>query len=198
MQSIGFSRTLVMMAILLLMAGCSTGGGNRAGLGGADGRDGSAPPPVRDSSTNAESDGVRVSGAGAGSTSSSGSSQRQVDSRSARQADQRVPDVTTIYFDFNRDSIKPEYQSVVVAHARYLRTNPGASVILKGHTDEQGTREYNLALGERRANAVKRFLALQGVSNSQVGVVSYGEERLQVRGNAESAHARNRRVEFTY
>ena len=85
-----------------------------------------------------------------------------------------------------------------MAHARYLRANPNARVVLHGHTDERGTREYNMALGERRANAVQRFLNIQGVSPSQMSVVSYGEERPAVHGQSESAYAQNRRVVFDY
>ena len=95
-------------------------------------------------------------------------------------------------------SITSEYESVVMAHARYLRANPNARVVLHGHTDERGTREYNMALGERRAGAVQRFLNIQGVSPSQMSVVSYGEERPAVSGQNESAYSQNRRVVFNY
>ena len=87
---------------------------------------------------------------------------------------------------------------MLTAHVRFLRANPGASVVLQGHTDERGTREYNLALGERRAGAVERYLNVQGVSPSQVEVVSYGEERPAARGQNEQAYAQNRRVVFAY
>ena len=126
-----------------------------------------------------------------GSTSGSGAGAGQ-------QADSRIPEVRTIYFDYDRDTIKSEYESVVMAHARYLRANPSARVVLHGHTDERGTREYNMALGERRAGAVQRFLNIQGVSPSQMSVVSYGEERPEASGQSESAYSQNRRVVFNY
>jgi peptidoglycan-associated lipoprotein len=113
-------------------------------------------------------------------------------------ADSRIPEVRTIYFAYDSDQIRSEFESVLNAHARYLRSNGNARVVLQGHTDERGTREYNLALGERRANAVERFLNIQGVSPSQVEVVSYGEERPAARGQSEDAYAQNRRVSFAY
>jgi peptidoglycan-associated lipoprotein len=113
-------------------------------------------------------------------------------------AGSRIPEVRTIYFAFDSETIRPEFQSVLESHARFLSDNSNASVVLQGHTDERGTREYNLALGERRANAVKRFMSIQGVSPSQVEVVSYGEERPAARGGNEEAYAQNRRVVFAY
>ncbi len=102
-----------------------------------------------------------------------------------------------VYFDFDMSTLKPEGRDVLDAHIALAKTNT-KSIRLDGHTDERGTREYNMALGERRANSVKRFLEVQGVSPSQLQVVSYGEERLAVRGNSEDAHAQNRRVVFAY
>ena len=103
-----------------------------------------------------------------------------------------------IYFDFDSDLIKPEYQSTVEAHADYLVSNPGATLLLEGHTDERGTREYNLALGERRAESVRRLINLLGASENQVSTISYGEERPQDPASNEEAWALNRRVVFTY
>ena len=83
-------------------------------------------------------------------------------------------------------------------HAAYLMANPSVKVKLEGHTDERGTREYNLALGERRGNSVQRYLSLQGVDASQLEVVSYGEERPAARGQSSDAYSKNRRVGFNY
>ena len=88
--------------------------------------------------------------------------------------------------------------SVVAAHAGYLVKFPSARVRLEGHTDERGSREYNIGLGERRAQAVRRALMLQGVADAQITTVSYGEERPAVEGTDESAHAQNRRVELVH
>ncbi len=103
-----------------------------------------------------------------------------------------------IYFDYDRAEIKPEYVSVVAAHARFLNGSTARRVRLEGHADERGSREYNIGLGERRAQAVRRALLLQGVGEAQITTVSYGEERPAAAGNDEAAYGRNRRVEIGY
>ena len=103
-----------------------------------------------------------------------------------------------VYFDFDSSEIKPEFNDLVSAHAHYLASNASIRVRLEGNTDERGSREYNIGLGERRAQAVRRALMLQGVSESQIATVSYGEERPAVTGHTEEAWARNRRVELVY
>lgn len=180
MQLKPLARSLAAALSIVVIAGCSSTGGTQDGdsYGSQDG-----------STTGSSTSGTGTGGQYGSSTGSGSGSQ---------QADSRIPEVRTIYFDFDRDTIKSEYESVVMAHARYLRANPNAQVVLHGHTDERGTREYNMALGERRANAVQRFLNIQGVSSSQMSVVSYGEERPAVNGQDESAYAQNRRVVFNY
>lgn len=109
-----------------------------------------------------------------------------------------LPAIDTIYFDFDKSNIRSEFYDVLNGHAAYLMANPSETVKLEGHTDERGTPEYNLALGERRGNSVQRYLSLQGVDASQLEVVSYGEERPVVRGQSSEAYSKNRRVEFNY
>lgn len=104
----------------------------------------------------------------------------------------------TIYFDFDKAVIKPEAFEVLKAHARRLVSDGSLVIRLEGHADERGTREYNLALGERRGNAVAKFLRVNGVSNSQMDIVSYGEEKPIAYGQSEQAWAQNRRVEISY
>lgn len=103
-----------------------------------------------------------------------------------------------IYFDLDRSDIRAEHRDVVIAHGQYLAANPTATVTLEGHCDERGSREYNIGLGERRANAVKQLLTAQGVSTSQITTVSYGEERPAVMGSDENAWAQNRRAVLVY
>jgi peptidoglycan-associated lipoprotein len=103
-----------------------------------------------------------------------------------------------IYFDFDSYVIKPEFQAVIDAHARYLKADRKRKVVLEGHADERGGREYNLALGQRRAEAVRRALGLLGVADSQMEAVSFGKEKPAVQGHNEEAWAKNRRVEFNY
>ena len=103
-----------------------------------------------------------------------------------------------VYFDYDSFIIKPEFQSTIEAHAQYLKSNSRAKISLEGHTDERGGREYNLALGQKRADAVRQSLTLLGVSTSQIETVSFGEEKPAVQGADESAFAKNRRAEFFY
>ena len=103
-----------------------------------------------------------------------------------------------IYFDFDKSEIKPEFADIVTTAARNLTSNPNLKVKLEGNTDERGTREYNIGLGERRAQAVRRALMLQGVAESQVSTVSFGAERPAAEGDNEDAWAKNRRVEVVY
>jgi peptidoglycan-associated lipoprotein len=103
-----------------------------------------------------------------------------------------------VYFDYDRAEIKPEYVPIVTAHAKYLNGNSSRKVRLEGHSDERGSREYNIGLGERRSQAVRRALMLQGVNEAQITTVSYGEERPAVQGSDEAAYAKNRRVELVY
>jgi len=103
-----------------------------------------------------------------------------------------------IYFDYDKSDIKDDYKPILEAHAKYLINNPNVSVVIEGHCDERGTREYNMALGERRANAVFQFLTLQGVNKNQMRTVSFGEERPDVEGHDESAWKWNRRAVFVY
>ena len=106
--------------------------------------------------------------------------------------------VRTIYFEYDSSEISSDYRSTVEAHSLYLQQNPSTSVILEGHGDERGSREYNLALGERRAKAVKQQMLLRGANSNQIRLVSYGEERPASDGHDESSWQQNRRVEILY
>jgi peptidoglycan-associated lipoprotein len=104
----------------------------------------------------------------------------------------------SIYFDFDSFSIKDEFRGVVEAHAKYLVANKTRKVVIQGNTDERGSREYNLALGQKRSEAVRRALASLGVSDSQVEAVSFGEEKPKSTGTDEAAFAENRRADLAY
>ncbi|UJF24417.1 peptidoglycan-associated lipoprotein Pal [Suttonella sp. R2A3] len=103
-----------------------------------------------------------------------------------------------IYFSFDSSSIDNRSHNVIAQHAAYLKNNPQTAVVLEGHTDERGTREYNIGLGERRAYSVKDVFAQNGVNANQMRVLSYGEERPAVWGSDENSYARNRRVVIVY
>ncbi len=103
-----------------------------------------------------------------------------------------------VYFDFDSFAIRADGQAVVDAHAQHLRANSGRSAVLEGHTDVRGSREYNLALGQKRAEAVRRAMTMIGATDAQIEAVSFGEERPAAYGSSESDHAHNRRVEIRY
>lgn len=103
-----------------------------------------------------------------------------------------------VYFDFDKDEIKPEFQQIMACHAKYLQDRPMAQIRLEGNADERGTREYNLGLGERRGNAVSSALQSNGGSASQVNVISYGKEKPVCREHNEDCWSKNRRVEIVY
>jgi peptidoglycan-associated lipoprotein len=103
-----------------------------------------------------------------------------------------------IYFDFDRSDIRPEYASLINSHAKFLAGSNAVKIRVEGHTDERGSREYNIALAERRAQAVRRALMLQGAGDAQLTTVSYGEERPTKAGSDEAAYEKNRRVELVY
>ncbi len=161
-------------AVTLLMAGCSSVNLDN--------------PPVDD----------RSSGAGTGSsTTVAQTSVTPVDDgKSAQAAIANVPRL--VYFDYDSYVIKPEFQALIDTHARHIKADRSRKVVIEGHTDERGGREYNLALGQRRAEAVRRSLGLLGVADSQVEAVSFGKEKPAVQGTGEAAWSKNRRAEISY
>jgi len=103
-----------------------------------------------------------------------------------------------IYFDYDSYMVRSEFTATLEAHAKFLKADPKRRVTLQGHTDERGGREYNLALGQKRAEAVRRSLAVMGVNDAQQEAVSFGKEKPAVAGSDDAAHAKNRRVELSY
>jgi peptidoglycan-associated lipoprotein len=165
----------ILLAGVVMLAGCKT------------------PPvaataPATDSTSGANTSGIQT-------PSSQGSEQLTAEQLAKRELE-KVGMV--VYFDYDSSDIKAEYSAVVAAHAKYVSSNSSLKVRLEGNTDERGSREYNIGLGERRAQAVRRALLLQGVSEAQITTLSYGEERPAASGSDESAYAKNRRVEFGY
>lgn len=111
-----------------------------------------------------------------------------------------VPDVANrvVYFDYDSYAIRPEFQALIETNAKLLKADKSKKVAIEGHTDERGGREYNLALGQKRAEAVKRAMGLQGVTENQLEAVSFGKEKPAVAGSTEDAMAKNRRAEISY
>ncbi len=147
--------------------------------------------PVEDRTASSSS-----AGAGAGA-SSSGVAPVQIGSSDSAGAGP-ANTAKIVYFDFDSYVIKPQFQGVIEAHARYLTANKSRKMAVEGHTDERGGREYNLALGQRRAEAVSKALGLLGVAETQVEAVSFGKEKPAATGSDEEAMARNRRAEINY
>ena len=145
-----------------------------------------APPEAPDASAGAQGSGANTANAAAGAD----------EEGAGPQAGLLATKV--VYFDFDSSEIKGTGTDVVAAHAKYLTAHSDTRVRLEGHTDERGSREYNIGLGERRAQSVRRALLLQGAADAQISTVSYGEERPAVPGHDEAAWAKNRRVEIVY
>lgn len=138
------------------------------------------------------------SGSQAGGASSYGVSGGGMSSGALVTAEDLKQLRTVFYFDFDKAVVRQEGFADLEAHARYLAQNPSASVRLEGHADERGTREYNIALGERRAQSVDRLLVVNGATAGQVETVSYGEEKPAVLGHDAQSWSQNRRVELKY
>jgi peptidoglycan-associated lipoprotein len=147
--------------------------------------DGGAPVESRSGS------GTGVTSVTAGGVDASGLPRELTDPKS--KLSQR-----SIYFDLDKYEVKDEYKDLVASHAKYLVANKGFKVLLQGNTDERGSREYNLSLGQKRAEAVKRSLTLLGVSEGQIESVSLGEEKPKDAGHDEAAWSQNRRADILY
>jgi len=128
--------------------------------------------------------------------STTGANTQDAAERARLEEEARLRAMTTFYFEFDKSDLAADARDALVVHANDLKANPTRRVRLEGHASEEGTREYNLALGERRAQAVERYLQVQGVSANQMEVISYGEEMPAETGTSEQAYSRNRRVEM--
>jgi peptidoglycan-associated lipoprotein len=133
---------------------------------------------------------------GAGSVNSS--SVAPVNLTNVPATDKAVLAGRIVYFDYDSFVIKPEFQAMIAEHARYVKSQDSRKVAIEGHTDETGGREYNLALGQKRADAVRNALAILGVPQSQMEAVSFGKEKPAVAGDTEEAYSKNRRTEIRY
>ena len=170
-------KTLFITAVLAaLLAGCSSG----VKLNDV---------PVEDKSASA-------SGIGDGQNNASGVVNVVTDKAGSGIGPAGVSHV--VFFDYDSFVIKAEARPIIENHAKFLQANKQRKAMLEGHTDERGGREYNLALGQKRAEAVQRALTLLGVSDSQIEAVSYGKEKPSAQGADEVSYAKNRRVEFKY
>jgi len=180
--------------ILVWLSGCSTLGGGQSG--DALNEDG-----VIVEDRGVSSDGIN--GRGVSGSDFGDGSEAQVNAGGSYQGDSlddpsNVLSNRIVYFEYDSSSVRPQDQATLEAHAAYLAEHPQARVRLEGHTDQRGSREYNLALGERRALAIRQILMIQGPSIDQFQVTSFGEERPQSEGDGEENWQNNRRVELIY
>ncbi|MEH6471955.1 MAG: peptidoglycan-associated lipoprotein Pal [Halopseudomonas sp.] len=182
-----FSKAVAVAATVVWMTGCSSTSTSTDSTDSTDTMDQPSTQPQAPAST-----------AGTGSDGSMQSGQMSSGDM-ANDAASAIEGLQTVfYFDFDKAVIKADAFESLNAHAKYLSANSNARLVLEGHADERGTREYNMALGERRAKAVNRFLTVQGAGSNQIEVVSYGEERPAMMGHDESSWGQNRRVELKY
>ncbi|ELW0529848.1 TPA: peptidoglycan-associated lipoprotein Pal [Salmonella enterica subsp. enterica serovar Typhi] len=144
--------------------------------------------------SNDGSEGGMLNGAGTGmDANGNGNMSSEEQARLQMQQQNNI-----VYFDLDKYDIRSDFAAMLDAHANFLRSNPSYKVTVEGHADERGTPEYNISLGERRANAVKMYLQGKGVSADQISIVSYGKEKPAVLGHDEAAYAKNRRAVLVY
>lgn len=154
--------------------------------------------PVADRTGTAVTPGAGMGGGAGGGTPSNARPVPTVGLDGQNMAEPPATVARTIYFDYDSYIVKPEFAATLEAHAQFLKADAKRRVTLQGHTDERGGREYNLALGQKRAEAVRRSLGVLGVSEAQQEAVSFGKEKPAAMGMDENAHAKNRRVELSY
>ncbi|EFR6348577.1 TPA: peptidoglycan-associated lipoprotein Pal [Salmonella enterica subsp. enterica] len=149
--------------------------------------------------SNDGSEGGMLNGAGTGmDANGNGNMSSEEQARLQMQQMQQLQQNNIVYFDLDKYDIRSDFAAMLDAHANFLRSNPSYKVTVEGHADERGTPEYNISLGERRANAVKMYLQGKGVSADQISIVSYGKEKPAVLGHDEAAYAKNRRAVLVY
>ena len=177
-------RAAVALSLAALLAACST------------------PTPLEEKGAPIESRGDSA-GAGAASAGIGDRSVRQLDvgndpSKDPFNDPNNPLSRRSIFFDFDSFVVRDDFRPVLEAHARFLVSNPTRKIVLQGNTDDRGSREYNIALGQKRADAVRRAMVALGVAENQMEAVSFGEERPKNSGSDESAYAENRRVDIAY
>jgi peptidoglycan-associated lipoprotein len=175
-------KFLVAAAMAALLAGCST----------------QPAAPVEDQSAAAAAAAAKDGAATSGTTTSGVSGSATGAGANPLKDPNNILSKRSIYFEFDSFVVEDKYKAQIDAHAKYLSANRSAKVTLQGHTDERGSREYNIALGQKRADAVKRAMTLMGVQDVVIETVSYGKEKPKREGHDEAAWAENRRVDIVY
>ena len=186
-------RLLTICAATFLLAACETASTDSNEVVGSSSGSSSGSGAAASASSNTSSDAGGTTSAGttsAGTTSAGGASSIG----SIRTPDELLAKVgSTVYFDYDQSSLTSEAQATLDRQAAFLKASPSFRIIIEGHCDERGTREYNLALGDRRASAVRDYLVAKGINASRLSTISYGKERPSVGGSNDTSYALNRR-----
>ncbi len=186
-------RLLTICAATFLLAACETASTDSNEVVGSSSGSSSGSGAAASASSNTSSDAGGTTSAGttsAGTTSAGGASSIG----SIRTPDELLAKVgSTVYFDYDQSSLTSEAQATLDRQAAFLKASPSFRLIIEGHCDERGTREYNLALGDRRASAVRDYLVAKGINASRLSTISYGKERPSVGGSNETSYSLNRR-----
>ncbi|HEX3633371.1 MAG TPA: peptidoglycan-associated lipoprotein Pal [Casimicrobiaceae bacterium] len=178
------NKILIGVLAALALAACSTTPKQEGGA------------PVDERNPTATTPGAATSGAATGSVA--GAANQGAGQMNPLKDPSSILSKRSVYFDFDAYAIKDDYKSLLEAHARYLQANRNARMTIEGNTDERGSREYNIALGQRRADAAKRMMLLSGATEAQIDTVSFGKEKPRNPGHDESAWAENRRDDLGY
>ncbi len=178
------TKTLIALLAALLLAACSTTPKQEGGA------------PVDERNPTATTPGAATSGAASGSVA--GTADQGAGRGNPLKDPGSILSKRSVYFDFDAYAIKEDYKSLLEAHAKYLQANRNAHMTVEGNTDERGSREYNIALGQRRADAAKRMMLLFGATEAQIDTVSFGKEKPKNPGHDESAWTENRRDDLAY
>lgn len=192
-----FTKTLLVLAIsATILTACSSD--DEKDLGLTDGSQ-TAAAGINDASTSGLNNGSNLSGSAMDGLGGMGANGMGANGMGPEFSDPNNPlSKQTIYFMLDSSQVQQDFVPVVAAHSQYLQSNPGQRMVLEGHGDERGSREYNIALGEQRAKSVASMMKAQGVAENQLEVVSYGEEKPAAFGHDESSWELNRRVELVY
>ena len=179
-------RLLTICAATFLLAACETASTDSNEVVGSSSGSSSGSGAAASASSNTSSD--------AGGTTSAGSAGGASSIGSIRTPDELLAKVgSTVYFDYDQSSLTSEAQATLDRQAAFLKASPSFRLVIEGHCDERGTREYNLALGDRRASAVRDYLVAKGINASRLSTISYGKERPSVGGSNDTSYALNRR-----
>ena len=188
-------RLLTICAATFLLAACETASTDSNEVVGSSSGSSSGSGAAASASSNTSGDASGTTSAGgtttaAGTTSAGGASSIG----SIRTPDELLAKVgSTVYFDYDQSSLTSEAQATLDRQAAFLKASPSFRLVIEGHCDERGTREYNLALGDRRASAVRDYLVAKGINASRLSTISYGKERPSVGGSNDTSYALNRR-----